>query len=145
VKPTIPRSKPGAYGPIVHFDRLLFSLQSDDQRDRQETLEALSNILFHQRTFYPATPVAIPFLIHLLDKPDLPNKGGLLYFLCDLAEINNADEDPAYQELITQTLAALRQGRVIFEQLADDADPRAQRAAKELLYVLFEGGKVDSF
>lgn len=136
----------GAYGPMTDFEDILAWLRSPDPAVHEAALESLSEDLYHQRTLYPATPLAIPFLIALLQEHDLSSKSNILYFLRDLAEpVISSEDDSVYRERATQTLDALKQGKLVFEHVAEEKDIAVQRAAKGLLYILFEGGTINAW
>lgn len=74
-----------AYGSADDVPDLIRALVVDDNEVREKTLYALYGNIWHQGTVYQATSYAVPFLIELLQIPQVPNKHDILLYLAHLA------------------------------------------------------------
>src|SRR4051794_22086638 len=64
-----------AHGPAADVPELLRSLLSQDPDARLQALAELVEKIWHQGTVYPASAAAIPFLLEMLNQPDVPDPG----------------------------------------------------------------------
>ena len=70
-----------AYGPATEVPRHLRALRSGDVGTREAALDALYDTIWHQGTLYPVTPVAVGFLLELVDDEATPERPLLLLLL----------------------------------------------------------------
>lgn len=159
-----------AYGPAADVPELLRKLASRDARAREAAYKALRGNLWHQHTVYEATAFAVPFLVELLQAPDVQDKDKLLIYLYHLAngqsfqdvhqhlfpdkgalESAFADQPgwPGLDEQLKRELGwvkaardAVRAGRDVYGTLLDDGDARVRLSAAYLLADLREDADV---
>lgn len=86
-----------AYGPADDVPALIRQLASPDAEVRDETYYELHGNIWHQGTVYEATGYAVPFLIELLEVPEVEDKNQLLYLLEAIAHGSSYNE--AHQDL----------------------------------------------
>lgn len=79
------RSLREAYGPAYFVPYYVSALSSPDQEDRNWGLEALWASINHQGHPGEASPHVVPFLLALLDAPQLPDRQIVLGFTIELA------------------------------------------------------------
>jgi hypothetical protein len=75
-----------AYGPATDVPDLLRALRSDSFEDRRSAFDALFANIIHQGTVYDATALAVPFIIELLNAPDVLDTESLALLLASIAE-----------------------------------------------------------
>ncbi len=63
-----------AYGEASDFPILINAALSADERDREFALELLHQTIWHQGTIYQATAFAAPFIVDLIQSPDVENQ-----------------------------------------------------------------------
>jgi HEAT repeat protein len=151
-----------AYGAATDVPDLLRALASDRQQDREEALSGLYSNIWHQGTVYEATAYAVPFLIELLDAPEVGGKGGLLGLLQALATGNSylavhQDMDSYYNERRTPEFAsrlerelpavraahaAVVEGTPVYLRLLAHADPEIRFTVPDVLAVCEERADV---
>jgi hypothetical protein len=85
--------------------------------DAQRAAEELGSALHHQGSYYPATPVAVPYLVDALRQPTAA-RVEILYLLADLSQA----EDEGYVEA-RDSVAAVRSGHRVYLPLLGDGDP----------------------
>jgi hypothetical protein len=74
-----------AYGAASDVPTHIRALASPDSNVRYQAYDQLWSSIIHQGTVYSATAYAVPFLIELLETPDVPEKPVLLTLLTHLA------------------------------------------------------------
>lgn len=74
-----------AGGPASNIPTLLRLLTSSVQEDREYALYELYGSIWHEGAVYQATPFVVPFLLELLEAPDVEGKDELLRLLAHLA------------------------------------------------------------
>ncbi|MEQ1506190.1 MAG: hypothetical protein ABMB14_28415 [Myxococcota bacterium] len=114
-----------AYGAATDVPRQIRSLSSADAGIREAALDALYGNLWHQGTLYPATPVAIPFLLALIDDDQTPDRALLLLFLADTGRSASFGDDPWHAD----TLDRLQAGIPVLERRLGSADEVERIAA----------------
>jgi hypothetical protein len=67
-----------AYGAADDVPGLLRSLTSRDQETRSNSIHELCSNIWHQGTVYEASAHAVPFLLQLLESPEIVVKEDLL-------------------------------------------------------------------
>jgi hypothetical protein len=158
-----------AYGPANDVPGLIRKLASRSARVREGAYRALRGNLWHQHTVYEATAFAVPFLVQLLQSPDVKDKDKLLIYLYDLANGQSfldvhqhlfadtatvesvfADQPnwPGSGEQLRRELGwvkaardAVRAGRDAYHQLLDNGDVGVRLSAAYLLANLKEDAK----
>ncbi|CAG9992126.1 unnamed protein product [Clonostachys byssicola] len=91
-----------AYGEATDLPKNLRRLQSPDKDTRQGALYTLYGSICHQGSRYTSTPLAVPFLYRLIERPDTPERGELLLFLAFIATGLNSDELPLGTDVALQ-------------------------------------------
>ncbi len=74
-----------AYGSAEDVPALLRALRSPDEEERGEAFGELFTNIYHQGSRYPASAVAVPFLLALASDPGTPERGWPLYLATALA------------------------------------------------------------
>lgn len=77
-----------AYGSAEDVPQLLRDLASHDEQVRRGALGTLYTTLYHQGTIYQASASAVPFLIELVQQPELVDREEILILLAHLAQGN---------------------------------------------------------
>jgi hypothetical protein len=77
-----------AYGAASDVPELLRDLASPDATIREKTHAVLYSNIYHQGTIYEATAYVVPFLLELLQTPQVADKEWLLNYLVSLANHN---------------------------------------------------------
>ncbi len=75
-----------AYGSAEDVPELIRDLADPDEETREEAQHQLYGNLWHQGTVYQATQYAVPFLVELIDAPEVLDKDWILDYLSHLAE-----------------------------------------------------------
>ncbi len=75
-----------AFGPATDVPGLIRALTSPDEDVRRGAWSALYGNLYHQGIVYPATTVAAPFFLRLLESDEVPDKAGILRYLAVISE-----------------------------------------------------------
>ena len=78
-----------AYGEASDVPDLIRSLAAPDRKTREDALYELYGNIWHQGTVYEATAYAVPFLIELLQHPELPERHDVVALLRELATGNS--------------------------------------------------------
>ena len=73
-----------AYGPATDVPDLLHALVSPDKETRNHAWYELHGNLWHQGTIYEATSCVVPFLIQLLQAPQVRDKADILAYLATI-------------------------------------------------------------
>ncbi len=119
------------YGSADDVPDLLRRCAGPDPDDAEDASSDLLNLLFHQGGWIcPAAPVALPFLLRLAARPDVPCRRGLLELVAVLAHEAGRVADrfldpgwpPAWEAALPGVLALL-----------DDPDPVIRRAAADVV------------
>jgi hypothetical protein len=73
-----------AFGTAGDIPALLHALLSPQQAERQQAIEELDNLIYHQGTLYEATVYVAPFLVELLETPKTPDKENIVALFANL-------------------------------------------------------------
>ncbi|MET8773031.1 HEAT repeat domain-containing protein [Streptomyces sp. NPDC004658] len=119
------------YGPATDVPELLRRCAGPDPDDAEDASSDLLNLLFHQGGWIcPAAPAALPFLLRLAARPDVPVRRGLLELVAMLAHeagrVADRFVDPGWPPAWQAALPAVR-------ALLDDPDPVIRRAAADVM------------
>lgn len=132
-----------AYGTAEDVPDNLERLADASTREAIEILFYLEGVVFHQYTFYTASPYVIEFLIELTDHPQLTFRARILSLLADLAETitiqlasKSLDENQAYRNILRQCEQILLKHREHFTGLLNDPNPYFQITAIALITFL---------
>lgn len=117
-----------AYGAAADVPAQLLALASHKREVREEAWSALHGNLWHQETVYEATAYAVPLLIQLARRPDIPDRHRIVAYIGLIARGNSF---PAVRQ-------AVRQGASLYAGLLYDAEPRVRATAGYLLALLQE-------
>jgi hypothetical protein len=108
-------------------------------------LDQLYGTIFHQETLYTSTAPAVPYLIDLLDYPQVRCRGKILQLLADLAEVPpwleegpkdlpaGVELDDEYLTILRDTYQAVWSGWRTYLLAGSDVDPRLRVSAPKLL------------
>jgi hypothetical protein len=131
-----------AFGPASDTPGHVRALLSDDPEVRADAADSLWGTVNHQGSLYPATRYVVPFLLELLDAPQVHDKDRLLDLLAGIAEgaFPIREFDPGTQQLVDldpdevarsdeRTHATVREGRDLYLRLLDDEDSETRRSA----------------
>lgn len=152
-----------AYGSAVDVPNQLRTLASTDAEARAEAWHALHGNLWHQGTVYEATAHAVPFLIELACRPDIPDRHQIVAYIGltargssfldahqNLAHYQAQKTTPAFQEELQRELGwvqdvrqAVRRGASTYAVLLDDTQPRVRATAGYLLALLHEDAETN--
>ena len=86
-----------AYGPASDVPGVIRNLASPDPKIRGKALHQLHGNIWHQGTVYEATAPAVPFLVALLQAPEVEDKHCILAYLALLA--NGRSYNDVHQHL----------------------------------------------
>lgn len=145
-----------AYGPAEDVPDLLRSLASADEDERSNAIHDLCGNIWHQGTVYQATAYAVPFLLELLESPEVGGKDDILVLLAHLARgtsyhdvhqhLSHHKEEAKEQEWqdkiqkelgwVGDVKAAVKAGENLYLGFLNDADERLRDAAAYLLATL---------
>lgn len=151
-----------AYGPADDVPDLLRSLASSDEDERSNAIHDLYGNIWHQGTVYRATAYAVPFLLELLESPEVSGKDEILVLLAHLArgtsyhdvhqhmshhkeEAKEQDwQDKIKKELgwVNDVKAAVKAGENLYLGLLNDADVQLRDAAAYALASLGTSAKL---
>ncbi|MEU6787320.1 hypothetical protein ABZ912_49725 [Nonomuraea angiospora] len=70
-----------AYGSAAEVPGLLRDLIDPDPAVRESALDGIYGAVHHQGDVYPCTVAAIPFLVRIAERPDLPGRAGVVELL----------------------------------------------------------------
>ncbi|MEI6569393.1 MAG: hypothetical protein WCR20_22130 [Verrucomicrobiota bacterium] len=122
-----------AYGPAIEAPQWIRALASEDEEVRNEAVNGfLHSAICHQYSVYSATPFVIPFVITLLQQPNIrerPISGGLLKQEL-LGFLRACTQHHPIKPEIRQ---AIIQGHDTYVTLLHDADQRTAAEAGKLV------------
>ncbi|MFC5004881.1 hypothetical protein ACFPIJ_44525 [Dactylosporangium cerinum] len=113
----------GAYGPATDAPDILRAIASPDPQAANDGRFELHSTLYHQGSVYPATVVAVPFLVELAVRPGVHGRAALIATignLCD-PDTSRGQEQPAVHAAIAAVSARLLPG-------LEDPDPEVREA-----------------
>jgi hypothetical protein len=132
-----------AYGPATDVPGLPKKLTSKDPAEWVGAIDQLYGTIYHQGTLYDSRAPTIPFLVELLDYPQVKCRGKIMLFLADLIELpasqggGDEDADPARDEEYLQyqaaTYRAVWSGWKTYLRAGSDVDGRLRVSAPRLL------------
>lgn len=98
------------WGPAVDTPGHLRNLRSASEDERDEAQYELGTSIYHLGARYPATHLAVPFIVRIVLAPDTADRAGLIEFLISLAIGYDTDHFPGGFDVDTQRkhLAELR-------------------------------------
>lgn len=119
------------YGSAADVPELLRRCAGPDAGDAEDASSELLNLLFHQGGWIcSAAPAALPFLLRLAARPDVPARRGLLELVAVLAHeagrIPDRSLDPGWPPAWAAALPAVL-------ALLDDPDPSVRCAAADVV------------
>lgn len=147
-----------AYGEASDVPQAIRNLISSDAQLRQETLWQLFGTIYHQGTLYSATCAAVPFILRILQQPNVADRPAIAELITEISKSAVIDpakleatwqwraetfgeiyELPSY-EMAAQEITAyqnvlhcLQTNRVSLQQLANDSDPKVAQAIQTAL------------
>lgn len=137
------------YGAATDVPDQLRQWASDDPEAQEKAHWSLSGSIYHQGSTYPATQVAVPFLVGMLRRPGAERRLTLLSFLRAIAAAESwharhrnvsffAEEKdtPAFQGRIAEenhyvdaAAQAVWRGWPVYQELLEDTDARVRASA----------------
>lgn len=144
-----------AYGEASDVPDLIRSLAAPDRDARQNAIYELYGNIWHQGTVYEATAYAVPFLIELLQQPEVPDRHEIAVLLREIGTgssyldvhggfdwYRNERHTSEFQEKLHRELAwvkaahaAVLDGIDVYLNLTKDEDGRLRAAIPFLLSV----------
>lgn len=124
-----------ANGPASDVPELIRNLTSSSPAIWQQALEGLRSTIWHQGTVYEASAFAVPFLIELLEHPEVQCRDQIVY---DLAHLAWGTAPSNSFEMQDQVHKAVAEGLHIYLSLLRESDPEVRRSIPFLLSVLGE-------
>ncbi len=123
-----------AYGPASGVPGMIDGLSSPAAADRAWAIEALGASIHHQGSVYPASTVAVPFLIQLAAAPGLEGRHLILELLCGIA-VHQPDGCliQGARRWRSEAYDAVVAGGPTYVQLLADADPQVRTGAAYVL------------
>ncbi|MEV6113926.1 HEAT repeat domain-containing protein [Streptomyces sp. NPDC052109] len=109
-----------AYGSAEDVPGWLRALASADTVERATALDGLYDALHHKGCVYDSTLACVPFLLSLVAREEVPDRGGIVELLVGIGTVC-ADGDPRAREAVCA-------GGEVFVRLAGDPDPAVRRA-----------------
>ncbi|MGQ5634909.1 MULTISPECIES: HEAT repeat domain-containing protein [unclassified Streptomyces] len=109
------------YGSAQDVPGWLRALASADTVERATALDGMYGALHHQGRVYDSTLACVPFLLSLVARAEVPDRGGIVELLVGLGA-HSADGDGRAREAVCA-------GGEVFVRLAGDPDPVVRRAA----------------
>lgn len=82
------------WGPAADTPRYLRNLRSASENERDEAQYELGTSIYHLGARYPATHLAVPFIVRIALAPDTADRAGLIEFLISLAIGYDTDHFP---------------------------------------------------
>ncbi|MEN3615258.1 hypothetical protein AAH979_37745 [Plantactinospora sp. ZYX-F-223] len=113
----------GAYGPATETPDILRAIASTDPQTAADGRFEFYSSLHHQGTVYPATVLAVPFLVELAGRPGVHGRAELLSTigqLCD-PDQTNGEAQPSVHAAVAALSDTLLPG-------LDDPDPQVREA-----------------
>jgi hypothetical protein len=106
-----------AYGPVADVPGQIRALVSPFQAVWEPAIDELFGNIYHQGTVYRATAFAVPFLVELLDYPEVACRGWILILLGSIARGTNLSRKPGpYPVEYRPSAAAIESERLQLEQ-----------------------------
>lgn len=142
-----------AYGSATDVPNTLRALLSKKRQVRDNAYEDLFSSIVHQGTVYPATLTALPFLIELLNVPDLRDKDYLLSLISacsgdgwdtDVIDEQQSLSQQRYRELRHSLWQIFLTGTPVYLPLLDDPAPKIRGAAAWTLSPITDDQSVQS-
>jgi hypothetical protein len=128
-----------AYGQASDVPELIRNLTSPAPDIREQAQERLRSTIWHQGTVYEATAYAIPFLIELLEHPEVPGRDHILFDLALLEEGSSRDDAPEARDWVEQQIHdAVARGLPLYLSFLRESDPEVRRYVPFVLDVLPE-------
>ncbi|URN15005.1 MULTISPECIES: PBS lyase [Streptomyces] len=138
-----------AYGPADDVPALLRGLASDDPAEREWALDGMYGTVHHQGEVYDSTLACIPFLLELVARPDLQDRGCVVELLASIGgiDLSGDDElqelDPECEEFegaanYAMAAAAVAAGADVFLALVGDEDREVRLAVPGALASLHD-------
>nr|WP_055506785.1 hypothetical protein [Nonomuraea pusilla] len=119
-----------AYGSAADVPGLLRGLIDPDPAVRESALDGMYAAVHHQGDVYPCTVAAIPFLLRVAERPDLPGRPEVVRLL---AGIGSAEDPTALSGQYRKANEAVAAAYPLWERLLEDADPRVREAVAGVL------------
>ncbi|HEX2913280.1 MAG TPA: hypothetical protein VH186_20930 [Chloroflexia bacterium] len=147
-----------AYGPASDVPGLLRELTSAEEEVRDAAYGELYSNIWHQGTVYEASSYAVPFLIELLEQPEVREKERVLGLLeaiahgssynaahADLTIFEKESQTEEYQRemqiqlgWVRQAYLAVREGLPVYRVLLNHPEPAVRAGAADLLATFTE-------
>ncbi|MFI6743533.1 HEAT repeat domain-containing protein [Nonomuraea sp. NPDC050451] len=119
-----------AYGSAAEVPGLLRDLIDSDPAVRESALDGMYGAVHHQGDVYPCTIAAIPFLLRIAERPELPGRPGVVELLASMGSAEDPTELSGPYRKANEAVAA---AYPLWERLLADADPRVREGALEVL------------
>ncbi|WP_369387624.1 HEAT repeat domain-containing protein [Streptomyces sp. CG1] len=110
-----------AHGSAEDVPGWLRALASADSTERATALDGMHGALHPQGCVYDSTLASVPFLLSLVAREELPDRGDIVELLVGIGA-ESADGDPRAREAVCV-------GAEVFVRLAGDPDPAVRRSA----------------
>ncbi|EST20512.1 HEAT repeat domain-containing protein, partial [Streptomyces roseochromogenus] len=110
-----------AHGSAEDVPGWLRALACAETAERATALDGMYGALHHQGCVYDSTLASVPFLLSLVAREELPDRGDIVELLVGIG-VESADGDPRAREAVCA-------GAEVFVRLAGDPDPAVRRAA----------------
>lgn len=124
-----------AFGSASHLPDTIKDLTSNDEGIREDAIDGLYSSIWHQGTVYEATAYAVPFLVELLESPEIEDKHQIVGLLREIA--NGELSVNQYRSGELDWLKAAREAVVkhydIYLNLTVEGDEKTRSAAIKLL------------
>ncbi|MEV6054341.1 HEAT repeat domain-containing protein [Streptomyces sp. NPDC052107] len=114
-----------AHGSAEDMPGWLRALASADTAERATALDGMYGALHHQGCVYDSTLACVPFLLSLVAREEVPDRGGIVELLVGIGA-ESADGDPRAREAVCA-------GAEVFVRLVGDPDPAVRRATASAL------------
>lgn len=134
-----------AYGPAVEVPHRVRALASPDADVARRALNDLDAGILHQGSFYPATALAVPYIVDAVARATPSVKAEIALFLANVAAVHGAQPmafepwvfrsmpaPPDYAEAVA-AVEAVRSARDAFVPWLDDDEPTLRAVAAFLL------------
>jgi hypothetical protein len=111
-----------AHGKATDFPILLSAALSQVENDREFALRLLHETIWHQGTIYQATSYTVPFIVNLIQSPDVPNQVDFAYLLASIARGKGYFDRKFYEEGEIQSWQRImaRSGKNFDEEVRHD-------------------------
>ncbi|MFJ6675014.1 hypothetical protein ACIQMJ_28260 [Actinosynnema sp. NPDC091369] len=119
-----------AYGPATDVPDLLRGLVSDDPAVRESALDGVYGAVHHQGAVFDSTVAALPFLLEVAGRADLPGRAEVVELLASLGE---EDGEPGQGKRMA--VDAVQAAFPVFASLVHDPEPAVRAAACAALAV----------